>query len=364
MSNSIKRPKRGQADAELSRRTVLKGAGATVAVAGASSVGFPAIAQSKPEKLVIASGGGALDEAYKAAYFDSFTEKTGIQIITAPYAGLAKIKSMVEANNIDLDILNIDAAEAPVAGARGWLEPLDWGLFDRKRVIETAAWDDHVYAEVAAKVLAWNTDTFGATPPAGWADMWNLSKFAGQRSLWKQAFQTLEVALMGDGVPKDQIYPIDVERGLAALDKIREELIWWESGGQSAQFLIDGESDIGSTWNGRIFEPKNDGAPVDYTFNDALFVSGAWCVVKGTKNVKWAMEFIAHSLDPERQAIYSQNIPYGPVVPEALEFVPEDRKPLLPSSEQNIGKGVWSDFGFWADRGEGVINAYNEWLLG
>lgn len=348
----------------VTRRTILKGAGATAGLAAASGIAMPAIAQSKPEQLVIASGGGALDEAYKAAYFDTFTEKTGIKILTAPYAGLAKVKSMVEASNVDLDVLNIDAAEAPVAGKNGWLEPLDWGLFDRKRVIPTAAWDDHVYAEVAAKVLAWNTDTMGSNPPAGWADMWDTKKFPGQRSLWKQAFQTLEVALMGDGVAKDKIYPIDVERGLAALDKIREQLIWWDSGAQSAQFLIDGESDVGSTWNGRVYGPKTDGATVDYTFNDALFVSGAWCVVKGAKNIKWSMEFVAHTLDPERQAVYSQHIPYGPVVPEALQFIPKDRLPLLPSSEENIGKGVWSDFGFWADSGEGVINAFNEWLLG
>jgi putative spermidine/putrescine transport system substrate-binding protein len=106
-----------------------------------------------------------------------------------------------------------------------------------------------------------------------------------------------------------------------------------------------------------------DGAPVDYTFNDALFVSGAWCVVKGAKNVHWSMEFIAHTLEPERQAIYSENIPYGPVVPDALQYIPAERLPLLPSSDENIGKGVWSDFTFWADHGEGVINQFNEWLL-
>jgi putative spermidine/putrescine transport system substrate-binding protein len=347
----------------LSRRSVLKGTTGLAAASAASSLGFPAIAQSKPEQLVIASGGGALDEAYKAAYFDSFTEKTGIAIITAPYAGLAEIKSMIEADNVDLDVLNIDAAEAPVAGKNGWLEPIDWSLTDRSKVLPAAAWDDHVYAEVAAKVMAWNTDSFGDNPPQNWVDMWNLEAFPGRRSLWKQAFQTLEVALMGDGVPKNEIYPIDVDRGLAALDKIKPELIWWDSGGQSAQFLIDGESDIGSTWNGRVYGPKGDGAPVDYTFNDMLFVSGAWCVVKGAKNVHWSMEYIAHTLEPERQAVYCEHIPYGPVVPDALQYVPAERLPLLPSSEQNIDKGVWSDFIFWADHGEEVINRFNEWLL-
>ena len=346
-----------------SRRSILKGAGGLAAVGAASSFGFPAIAQSKPDQLVIASGGGALDEAYKAAYFDSFTEKTGIKIITAPYAGLAKIKSMIEADNVDLDVLNIDAAEAPVAGNNGWLDPIDWSLSDRASVLPQAAKDDHVYAEVAAKVMAWNTDSYGDNPPENWTSMWDVEGRPGMRSLWKQAFQTMEVALMGDGVAKDAIYPIDVDRALAALDKIRGDLIWWESGGQSAQYLIDGESDIGSTWNGRVYQPQVDGAPVNYTFNDALFVSGAWCIVKGTPNAMWSQEFIAHTLDPERQATYAMNIPYGPVVPAALQYIPADRLPLLPSSEENIGKGVWSDFDFWAEHGDAVINRFNEWLL-
>jgi putative spermidine/putrescine transport system substrate-binding protein len=47
-----------------------------------------------------------------------------------------------------------------------------------------------------------------------------------------------------------------------------------------------------------------------------------------------------------------------------LELLPPERLSLLPSSEENFAKGVFSDFDFWAQHGEGVINAYNEWLLG
>ena len=81
---STKRQSEIIAGKETTRRQVLKGAGGVAAAGAVSALGFPAIAQSKPDQLVIASGGGALDEAYKAAYFDSFTEKTGIEIITAP----------------------------------------------------------------------------------------------------------------------------------------------------------------------------------------------------------------------------------------------------------------------------------------
>ncbi len=347
----------------LSRREIIQLGAAGAATLSVSALGFPALAQSKPDKLVIASGGGKLDEAYKKAFWDTFTAKTGIPIITTEYAGLAKIQSMVEANNVDIDVLNIDAAEAPVAGKKGWLEKIDWSLTDRAKVLPVAARDDHVYAEVAAKVLAWHTGTFsGDKAPQGWADMWNLEKFPGKRSLWKQAFQTMDIAAMGDGVAKDKLYPLDGDRALAALDKIRKNVVWWESGAQGAQMLIDGESDVGSIWSGRVYQPKLEGAGVDYTFNDALFVAGAWAIVKGGKNTKWGQEFIAHTLIPEHQAVYSQTISYGPVVPDALKLLSPERLAVLPSSEENFKKGIFQDFDFWADKGEGLIKQYNDWL--
>lgn len=343
----------------LSRREIMKLGAAGAAAIPVSALGFPALAEDKPSQLVIASGGGLLDEAYKKAYWDTFTTKTGIKIITTDYVGLAQLQAMEEANNVTIDVMNIDAAEAPVAGKKGWLVPIDWSLSDRSKVLPFAAKDDHVAAEVAAKVLGWNTDTFpGDKAPKDWTAMWDLTNFPGKRSLWKQAFQTLEVALMGDGTPLDKVYPIDADKALAALDKIRPNLLWWESGAQSAQLLVDGESGLGSSWSGRVGKPKSEGAHIDFTFNQALFVAGAWAIPKGAKNEKWSQAFIAHTLVPENQAIYSQTIAYGPVVPDALKLLTPERVKELPDTS----KGLFSDFAFWADNGDAIIKKFNDWL--
>ena len=165
----------------LSRREVVKLGAAGAAFIPLSALGFPALAEDKPEQLIIASGGGALDEAYRKAYWDTFTAKTGIKIITTEYVGLAQIQAMQESNNVTVDVINIDAAEAPVAGKKGWLVPIDWSLSDRSKVLPVAAQDDHVYAEVAAKVLAWNTDTFPAgKAPKDWTCMWDLDELSRQ----------------------------------------------------------------------------------------------------------------------------------------------------------------------------------------
>ena len=134
--------------------------------------------------------------------------------------------------------------------------------------------------------------------------------------------------------------------------------MWWESGAQSAQLLVDGESGLGSSWNGRVQKPKGEGAHIDFTFNNALLVSGAWAIIKGVKNEKWAQEFIAHTLLPENQAIYCETIAYGPTVPDALKLLKPERIAELPDPN----KGLYSDFKFWADSGDGIIKKFNDWL--
>ena len=75
----------------LDRRRVLKGmAAASVALAG-----FPYIAKAKPATMTVPNSGGALEEAFKVAYFDTFQKKTGIQILGAPYMDTARVKALL-----------------------------------------------------------------------------------------------------------------------------------------------------------------------------------------------------------------------------------------------------------------------------
>ena len=64
-------------------------------------------------------------------------------------------------------------------------------------------------------VMSWNTKNVKpAQVPQTWAELWDMKRFSGQRGFWKQPYQTMELALMADGVPMDKLYPIDVDRAL------------------------------------------------------------------------------------------------------------------------------------------------------
>jgi putative spermidine/putrescine transport system substrate-binding protein len=199
--------------------------------------------------------------------------------------------------------------------------------------------------------------------PQSWSELWDMKRFSGQRGFWKQPFQTMEIALMADGVAKDKLYPIDVERALKSLDKIKSQIFWWSSGGQSAQILIDGDIAAGMTWNGRVFDPKQSGAPVDFNFNQALFVADSWVIPRGTKNKGAALDFIAFTLQAAPQAEFSKAIPYGPVNRKALALLDKQRLAFLPSSPENFPKGVFQDFDWWAQNGQKAGERFNSWII-
>ena len=342
----------------VDRRTLIKSAAAAAAL---GVVGAPGIARAKPSQMIISTGGGALEEAYKAAYFEPWTARTGIAITTGPNTG-AKLKAMVEQKAVEWDVSQQPAELCATMAKQGLLEPLDYGIIDKSKLIKGVAFENFVMCDIAAYHIAWNTKLVkpGAEPkdwPAFWA-------FAGRRGLWKRPYQTMEVALMADGVDKDKLYPLDIDRALKSLAKVKDGVYWWERGAQVAQILIDGEVEITAAWNGRIYDPKKSGAPVDYHLNEALLVADAWCVPKGAPNKKESMEFIALALEAEHQAAFAQKLPYGPVNGDALKLLPKDTLAVLPSAEENLKRSTFLDVNWWADNGERTEAAFNKWITG
>jgi hypothetical protein len=96
-------------------------------------------------------------------------------------------------------------------------------------------------------------------------------KFPGQRGIRKSPSGTLEVALLGDGVAPENLYPLDVDRALDKLDTIREQILWWETGAQLQQQLADGEVALSSAWNGRVQKEIDAGTPVKSVDTSEMF---------------------------------------------------------------------------------------------
>ncbi|MBB4235881.1 extracellular solute-binding protein [Rhizobium esperanzae] len=345
----------------ISRREVLKAGAGLAAVA---TLGAPNIVRAQSKTITVANSGGAIETAFKAAYFDTFEQKTGIKVISAPYLDSAKLKAMVDAKSVDIDVSDLDAAEAAPASEMGLLEEIDYNVVPSKGLQTGSANPYWTNIYIAASVIAWNIDAAkGMRIPKNWKEFFN-SDIKGQRTLWKSANQTLELAALGSGVDPKKLYPIDLDAAFKTLDGIRSEISWFESGAQAAQLVSDNQVDFGMVWNGRIQPLKAKGAPVDYTFDNALFTYGDLCVPKGVKDKALSMEFIAHCVDAKNQAIFAENIPYGPTNQEAFAQLSAARLAEIPNSPENFSKGTMIDVDYWVKNGKEVFDRFNNWVVG
>jgi putative spermidine/putrescine transport system substrate-binding protein len=341
----------------------------TVAVAALHSVAVlaqPALA----DELTAVSFGGSYQEAQSKALFQPAAGALGITVREETYGGIADLRLQVNSGAVTWDVVASGSGSAARAGAEGILEPLDYS------VIDVSDFGDGLYQEfcmggdVFSTVLAWNTKTYGDDGPQSWADFWDVEKFPGKRSYRNSVAGALEPALMADGVPPAEVYevlstPEGIER---ALDKIRELkphiAVWWSSGAQHAQLMVDGEVDMVTGWNGRFDVAAKDGAAVKYTFNQAMLDYDCYAIPKGAPNKDLAMKFLAEIAKPQYQADFTQYITYGPTNVKAYELglIDEDYARLLPSHPDNAALQLPIDLQWYINHEAEASAAYQDML--
>ncbi len=349
----------------LSRRRFLQGT-----VAGAAVLGFPAIVRSAGErKIVTRDPGGPFTKGFGEAFYEPFKKATGITVvgIQGQHEPTGMMKAMVETKNYTWDmgllsksshqsLVNIDYLE-PIAPAGGPGPNLS-------KIPENMRTEFLMGTDVYATLLAYRTDTMGKTPLKGWKDFWDIANFPGSRSLRKHPFDTLEQALLADGVAPDQLYPIDFDRAFKSLDKIKEHIdVWWTGGAQTSQLLKAGEVDILPTWNGRAQVAIDDDAPVKLVWNQALWTYEGWSILKGTPNADLCREFIEFCATGEAQARYTPHVAYGPTSPDAYNHVDPERAKVLPTNPEYFKNMIEVNTDFWGKNKDTASERFNAWLL-
>jgi putative spermidine/putrescine transport system substrate-binding protein len=351
----------------LTRRRFLTTTAMALATAGAPMI-RPRGA-SAAGKIVLRTIGGSYEEAVVKSIIEPFTKATGIEVVKVP-ATLGKLLAMYESGNIELDVVDAGELGMIALSQKGALDKINykgWKLANPDDMDAFIRRDDMVGDIYFSSVLGYNTHTFPTGKhPRSWAEFWDLKKFAGPRMLADLASGNidLEFALLADGVPKDKLYPLDIERGLKSLERVRPAIRkFWDTGALSAQMLADKEVVLGSIWNGRLQAVADKGAPLAIEWNEASLQSQYWGVLKGAKNAADAHRFIDFACQPELQANLAKMIPYGPTNRQAFKSIPADVAARLPSSPEHKAKAFMQQGKWWADNRAKVSERWSQWLL-
>jgi putative spermidine/putrescine transport system substrate-binding protein len=344
------------------RRRFLAAAAATLAAPGLVRA---QTAPAKPDRIVVNASGGAMNNIFRRSYFAEFEKRHGIRVVDTSPVDFGKLRAMVDSGNPEWTVTEIGGQDGARARELNLLEPLDTTVIDRSAYPE-AARDSHVFTSSAyTTAIGYRTDVFPTgKQPTTWAEFWDVRRFPGPRTMRNHPVDNLEFALLADGVPMDKLYPLDMDRAFKKLDEIRPHItVWWTTGAQPAQLLVDKEVVLATGWNGRFFELTRKGAPVATEFGQGSIKSGSFGIPRGTRHAYWGQRFMAVMTEPELQAVYATELGYPGLNPRTMDFVPKELHPLMLTAPGNIERQFWLDVPWWTANAQVAQERWNRWML-
>ncbi|MER9533870.1 ABC transporter substrate-binding protein [Mesorhizobium sp. M0309] len=363
----------------INRRRFMQATSSAIAVGALSSVVRAASAKSSGE-LRVTVGGGDVGKATIEAYVKPFEAETGIKVTPiTDDANMGQIELMVKSNNVTLDVGYQPQGAALTLARKDLLEKIDYSIHKKEEldgIFEFAKQPFGIASLIYSFNMVYNTDAFPASKPRPmtWTDFWDVEKFPGIRTMVSGQSGSegpWEEALLADGVPADQLYPMDIDRIFTSLDKIKPHVRkWWGSGSEIQQMLHDKAVDVAQSYDGRALRLIDQGAPVEINRNQAKLQWDYWLIPKAGPNVQNAQKWIEFVTRADRQAAFSQLFPEGPTNRNAFKLIPDEVARKLPTHPEYMKRSI-SMSGEWynAIGRDGLTNTdlltqrWNEWVL-
>jgi len=207
-------------------------------------------------------------------------------------------------------------------GPRGFLSDLDSSYFPLDLMPEDGRiyGPNYVNTYFYSDVQVYNTEVVSdpATAPQKVSDFFDTENFPGKRCTWSWASINIELALLADGVAPEDIYSTITtdegrQRGFDKLATIKDDIVWVDSGAESVQFILDGQCDLGMTWNGRPgarLKAEPD-IPLKVVHEGGLANPGPQIIPEGSPNHDAALSLIAYNLQPRNQCEWLNEQGYG-----------------------------------------------------
>jgi putative spermidine/putrescine transport system substrate-binding protein len=311
---------------------------------------------------VVSYGGGDYQKSHKEAFCLPFAEATGISVDSAAWnADYGKLKAMVESGRVSWDVVDVTAAEFARGQREGLFATLNL-LPEDCEFLPGSITPEGVASVYWATVLAYSRKAFPSNPPKTWKDFWDVQGYPGGRALNDDPRGNLEFALLADGVPKEKLYPLDVDRAFKKLDAIKPYVrVWWSDSTQPVQLLLNDSVALSSAWNGRIFANADARDQIGYTWQGAAQELDYWIIPRGSLHQDTASLFILFSSLPGPLAQQTKIVGYGPANKAALRAVPEDIRPLLPTYPANWDTSFVVNSDWWAKNEEEMKTRWLTW---
>lgn len=333
--------------------------------AGLSIVAGAAMARD----LTVVGWGGTAQAAQDKAMFQPYVKDTGNKLVQDSWNGGIGVLRTKAQGESTWDVVQVEADELVLGCEEGIYARLDWSkLGGQEQYLPGMTNECGTGTFVWSTALAYDKAKLGDNGPKSWADFFDTKKFPGKRSLRRGPRQSLEFALLADGVPQGDVYKLlatteGVDRAFKKLDTIKKDIVWWEAGSQPVQLLQSGEVAMTSVYNGRIFAVNN----ADKTNFALAWPAGfiyqvdSWVILANSPNKDQAESFLKFIQTSARQQDVANVLAYGPTLKDSTGNIAPNVLPYLPTAPGVIEHGLSFDTAFWVDNIEALNERFNAW---
>lgn len=328
---------------------------------GDTGVSEPQFDPSEP--FIVADWGGNTAQVRLQTWGAKFTQNTGVPVRNTAI-DYGKFVAQIESDDVTWN----------------WIDAEGWFAFAHDDLLVDLPYDEIGVAESdlfpvqnsylpkalmsyhSAYAIGHRTDE-DIQPPRDWVEFFDTKGIQGKRSLFNWPYGTIEIALLADGVAYDELYPLDLDRAFGKIDSIRDDLVFWNTGAESQQFLVAGTVDFVQAWHNRIAYLAVGGLPVGLQWGQNLQIITHHSISQGQPRPELCVEWIKACLDPNALAAYSTASLNAPPTREAYDLLDDGTKALMSTNPDNLGLSVGViDDAWWGENLDSVSDAWYEWV--
>jgi putative spermidine/putrescine transport system substrate-binding protein len=338
------------------------------AACGSAPAADPAAPAGPDTRITWQSTGGDNTEYEKQAFQTPFTATTGAtfdNVTSLNY--ISQLLTMVEANQTVWDVVH--TGSYLVKQYCGTLfEPVDLSRFPADLVPEGTTTDCSVPATKYAAGFAYDASAYQGDVPTSIRDFFDTARFPGKRVVFAGSPKgIIEAALVADGVPPEELFPLDVDRALAKLDTIKSDIIFAPSFTALQQNLVNEQATMTITLSGRLGIIRDSGSDLAPVWDFTSWDFDAFVVPKGAPNTAAAKEALEFALQPDQLRTYAALSGLTPVRsdvdPNSVEFT-ESGRLFNPFLGDDRGVVVLQDPEYWAQNYNAVAEKWTAWQVG
>ncbi|HEY8480858.1 MAG TPA: extracellular solute-binding protein [Spirillospora sp.] len=344
------------------------GAVLTTAACGTATAADPAAPAGPNTTITWQTTGGDATEYEKKALQEPFTAQTGAtfeNVTSLNY--ISQLLTMVEQDQTVWDVVH--TGSYLVKQYCGELfEPIDLSRFPVDLVPEGTTTDCSVPATKYAAGFAYDASVYQGDAPTTIGDFFDTARFPGKRVVFAGSPKgIIEAALVADGVPPDRLYPLDVDRALAKLGTIKQDIIFAPSFTALQQNLVNKQATMTITLSGRLGIIRDSGSDLMPVWDFTSWDFDAFVVPKGAPNAAAAKQALEFALQPEQLRTYAQLSGLTPVRsdvdPNTVAFT-ESGKLFNPFLGDDRGDVVLQDPEWWSQNYNAVAEKWTAWQVG